>query len=140
MQGERLLHRHLVLPYKVNPSRLNLKDSPFDAFLMLFSLMLFSAQHALTTTTRNFWMTIGRTSPVDSMLGLPIHWTQTDFGLCREPLSVMPQAGVWLVEFNATFGLEQDAGVILLTPFEVVARVGRDGARSGGRKLLVQEA
>jgi hypothetical protein len=44
------------------------------------------------------------------------------------------------VEFNATFGLEQDAGVILLTPFEAAAMVGRDGARSGGRKLLVQEA
>jgi hypothetical protein len=35
MQGERLLHRHWVLPYKVNHSRHYLKESPFDVFLSL---------------------------------------------------------------------------------------------------------
>ena len=52
----------------------------------------------------------------------------------------MLRAGAWPVEFDATFGHEQDGDAILLTGFEVGARVARDGARSDGRKLSVQVA
>ena len=41
----------------------------------------------------------------------------------------MRRADAWQVEFDATFGLEQDGGAILLTGFGVGARVARDGAR-----------
>ena len=52
----------------------------------------------------------------------------------------MPRAGAWQAEFVATFGLERDGGAILLTAFEVGARVARDGARSDGRRLSVPPA
>ena len=54
---------------------------------------------------------------------------QTDFGLHRERWRVMRLAGAWPVEFDATFGLEQDGGAMLLTGFGVGVRVARDGAR-----------